>query len=564
MNGPTGLTPRQREILTLLSAGKSNKDIANTLGIGVGTVKQHLVVLFRKLGVTSRSAAVAAAAAALGHWVGSDQTAPRSVLESRPATALSVVGPEPGPEEETPTPLQRILAQVASDFHAILLERPDGGDIVFGIRRSRENDAQRAVRAAFAVERLWRSRPGSGERTALRMALGSARLLASITRAGGGWSGEVLSGPLTATTRTLALKAPAGTLLLGDATRDLIAFAAGHDPGGVPARLPLDHSFRWAYPAPPAPSLLGREGERDMLNRLLDALAGGHGGGGLIEGEAGLGKTSLALAALATAAHRAYGVRRLRCLAPDSQPHEPSLSRVADMDSGKTLALSALETALDRPAAPFVWLLDDVHLLPENSVTVLGRLVRKAGARGGLLLLTGRPARTLKPLPLPPDRRLRLARLPATAMSRLTEALEGVSAADRERILSLAGGVPLFAVELGRAAAAGEKGVPLTLTSLIVARVDGLRLDRLLLRLVTRRQGGVSLHALYHHWPDTRDSLEKALDRAVAAGLVRASGNGSSERRHVAHPLVERVLQSLFPDQTVSFAPVFSDGGLRS
>ncbi|MFZ4379589.1 MAG: LuxR C-terminal-related transcriptional regulator [Polynucleobacter sp.] len=52
------LSGRQQEIVSLLAEGKSNKEIADFLKIGYGTVKQHLFVLFRKLGVTNRTRAV--------------------------------------------------------------------------------------------------------------------------------------------------------------------------------------------------------------------------------------------------------------------------------------------------------------------------------------------------------------------------------------------------------------------------------------------------------------------------------------------------------------------------
>jgi len=55
------LTPRQEQILSLLTEGKSNKEIAGELGIQQGTVKQHLFVLFRRLGVVNRAKAVIAA-----------------------------------------------------------------------------------------------------------------------------------------------------------------------------------------------------------------------------------------------------------------------------------------------------------------------------------------------------------------------------------------------------------------------------------------------------------------------------------------------------------------------
>ena len=52
------LTPRELTTLRLMADGKSNKEIANELGISERTVKTHLGHLFEKLGVTSRTEAV--------------------------------------------------------------------------------------------------------------------------------------------------------------------------------------------------------------------------------------------------------------------------------------------------------------------------------------------------------------------------------------------------------------------------------------------------------------------------------------------------------------------------
>ncbi len=59
--GGLSLSTRQRQLLELLIEGKSNKEISTDLKIEPGTVKQHLFVLFRKLGVNSRAKAVIAA-----------------------------------------------------------------------------------------------------------------------------------------------------------------------------------------------------------------------------------------------------------------------------------------------------------------------------------------------------------------------------------------------------------------------------------------------------------------------------------------------------------------------
>jgi DNA-binding NarL/FixJ family response regulator len=56
------LTPRQQDVLRLLTKGKTNKEIARALDLGIGTVKIHLAAVFRALGVTTRAAAAAAGA----------------------------------------------------------------------------------------------------------------------------------------------------------------------------------------------------------------------------------------------------------------------------------------------------------------------------------------------------------------------------------------------------------------------------------------------------------------------------------------------------------------------
>lgn len=58
------LTRREREVLRLIEADMSNKEIARTLGIELSTVKNHVHSVLTKLGVTGRQNI----AAALGHF----------------------------------------------------------------------------------------------------------------------------------------------------------------------------------------------------------------------------------------------------------------------------------------------------------------------------------------------------------------------------------------------------------------------------------------------------------------------------------------------------------------
>lgn len=56
-----GLTPRQAEVLQLLAAGASERDIAVRLRVSHRTVQKHLQLSYRQLGVHSRSQAAAVA-----------------------------------------------------------------------------------------------------------------------------------------------------------------------------------------------------------------------------------------------------------------------------------------------------------------------------------------------------------------------------------------------------------------------------------------------------------------------------------------------------------------------
>lgn len=48
------ITPREREVLQALTNGLSDKEIAERLHVGVGTVRNHFASIFNKLGVQSR------------------------------------------------------------------------------------------------------------------------------------------------------------------------------------------------------------------------------------------------------------------------------------------------------------------------------------------------------------------------------------------------------------------------------------------------------------------------------------------------------------------------------
>lgn len=58
LDQPDPLTERETEILRLMAGGYSNKEIAGSLGVAEGTVKNHVSNILSKLGVRDRTRAV--------------------------------------------------------------------------------------------------------------------------------------------------------------------------------------------------------------------------------------------------------------------------------------------------------------------------------------------------------------------------------------------------------------------------------------------------------------------------------------------------------------------------
>lgn len=76
-----GLTRRQAEVLRLVALGSSTEQVAAALAISTATVRKHLEHVYDRLGVTSRTAAVATA------WAGAEVAG--GELDEEPATAAA-------------------------------------------------------------------------------------------------------------------------------------------------------------------------------------------------------------------------------------------------------------------------------------------------------------------------------------------------------------------------------------------------------------------------------------------------------------------------------------------
>lgn len=167
------LTPRQEQILSLLTEGKSNKEIADELGIQQGTVKQHLFVLFRRLGVVNRAKAVIAASQLLkaqrsrgreSGWARPPKqaSAHKTGYVWRMIAVVAVFLPD-ATSISTGVLVQRdqyllALRQTVTDFTEALdgqfISMPYGGFLAwFGHPFSHLDDADRAVHLAQSIQK---------------------------------------------------------------------------------------------------------------------------------------------------------------------------------------------------------------------------------------------------------------------------------------------------------------------------------------------------------------------------------------------------------------------------
>jgi DNA-binding CsgD family transcriptional regulator len=169
------LTPRQEQILGLLSEGMSNQEIADELNIQHGTVKQHLFVLFRKLRVTNRAKAVIVAS----HLVKSGRATatpkgkiapkvsdPASVRLSdyvwRMISVVSVFIPDiklNSPEviirrDQYLIALREMVSKLTDALDGQFVSLPYGGMLIwFGHPSAHVDDADRAVQLAQLLQR---------------------------------------------------------------------------------------------------------------------------------------------------------------------------------------------------------------------------------------------------------------------------------------------------------------------------------------------------------------------------------------------------------------------------
>ena len=294
------------------------------------------------------------------------------------------------------------LAQVRAEVetHGGVVEETLGGRTVavFGIPRTRDDDPERAVRAALAVRDLLARHSSRELRVQAAVVTGEA-----LVRPGGGGRGRqrVTGDPVGAAAR-LQETVPAGAVLVSEATRRATERAIAYGPAR-PARAGTGEPLTaWpalaprAGPASPSrrfPPLVARDRE---LDTLLAAAARARAGGGpalvTIVGAAGIGKSRL-LAELADllaagaphASPRAVAWRQGRALPYGDGPTFGALAEAVKAEAG-ILESDGAELAGRRLVAAAGAVAD-----PVTAAWVAGHLRRlvgvgagRGGAAGGL------------------------------------------------------------------------------------------------------------------------------------------------------------------------------------
>lgn len=538
------LTQRQQQILALIKAGKVNKEIANELGIGLGTVKQHVVALFKKLQVSNRTMAVSQ---------GLNQAPPaqsennseisEGMLERRPCIVLSLFlsgallqsRAEPnlnGIFQE----LHKTFSELAGAHDALFLTSKNHlGDLIFGIKGGTEQDIYKALSAARAVFDTLADYPELSHN--LRGGLAAGLAISSMNRYGG-WSGEVVASAVIAYARELASNAAPGELALGASAKNLLEITGPYAPGfAVPGllfktlnRMPWGESQPLQSPETESgefsieSAILGRDAELERLKILFSEVFKGKKNHLVyIEGETGMGKSMLCRYA---AEHGLNINGRIHHFVCHSGGKEGCLYMYPSGAPVKSQALlQCLGSVVGRNHE--VIIVDDAHLLPPN---ILTKATETASAANGKLVVFA--ARKFSKYAKSPSETIRLGHLSQTAIENLV--LQSFARLEQDpntdlrqthdkqlaaaAIVQHAAGVPLFAIELARARQ--DDSLPLSLQVVINSRMDGLKLDRALLRQVGNASAPLTVAEMAEAMWESQDAVRIAAEQAIASGVL--------------------------------------------
>ncbi len=531
-----GLTARQQEILELMQQGKVNKEIARDLDISLGTVKQHLVAIFKKLNVQNRTMAVARLAEFKDQSGFDAAFANETLIARRPAIVLSLKT-----NGRLPRSAQKLfhtrLSEVAFDSQALFMSRePGDGDLIFGLKRSSAQDIRTAILVADYLFRIMSefvkdtlADPNSDQ--ILTGALVAGLITVSQNRFGG-WSGETVGSHVLSWGHQLRDSAAKGNIYFDEPVKSVMSAFDITLPGGISNQLPLSEIVKlnnWDHDE--SFPLIGREQELEQV----DALLANEFSVLIVEGENGMGKSRLCREAARRAVNQSIPLNYIRVVNAgffDSVTHcyAESWSELADMLKDKPKGLM---------------IIDDAHHLTADAKGEL--ITYLSGLRHQVrFILCGRQPQQydFEDDLFPFCKKIHLQRLATEQIRKLVSAEQadaGFSViAERSR------GIPLFAKELML-----QDGDEISLAMLITvaSRIDKFKVDWKLLYCVASHESAVSVERLASLMRDDTAYIRAAVERAESLGVLQYESGLTSFR----HPLVQDVVRYLFqPNHSVN------------
>lgn len=528
------LTVRQRQILKLMKQGLVNKEIARELDISLGTVKQHIVALFKKLNVTNRTMAVACSDPLLDETDSSAEQKPvpakklDAIHARRPSVTLSFrLETENIQDYRT---FHRVLSAASFDCNAHFISRSHGdGDLVFGIHRSSEHDLRIALIQAGIIFDQLRTELGDG--LALYGGMSAGYISISQNRYGG-WSGDAIARSVIDQARSLLEKTEKNSLSFdSDAQSIMNAYDTGIDgqPVNTLAFSDIDQLMLWDMGFDS--ELTGREKEKSIIFQLINPDSPHR--ICLLEGEGGMGKSRLCREAGRYALQTGIALSFYKML-PGAVWDSMHCRLVG---TGMECMFETIRAASEN-GQPHLVIMDDVHLLSAARREQLNQLLEEV-LPGTCFLLSGRQSSKDVLQEHSGLKNIHLSRMTESeAMELIEHLVPGYQ--NTQPVIEKSRCVPLFIREIVREQ---PDVISMALVLTVAARLDRMRVDWKLLYALALGQSSVD--ELPGVLNDSRALAGQSLQRAISLGVLYEEGGYISYRS----PLVKEVVAFLFSDQ---------------
>ncbi|OPX57086.1 IstB-like ATP binding protein [Oceanospirillum multiglobuliferum] len=511
------LTKRQLEILLLIKDGKTNKEIASSLDINLGTVKQHIAVLFKKLDIHNRSMAVAIADKFIVNKK-RDIFSIRSpyLFARRPAVVVSLKFGFSSAKIRRK--INTVLSDIAFDFHGHHVNHsPYSADIVFGLKRSSEQDIIAALIAINKVHNLFLELglASAQDDYYLSAAIAVGFILVSQHRYGG-WSGETVAGPVIAEAHKLLVGVEPNSVCLSQETREmLLSFDIDLHKKTTCSFEQVSESLCWQRQI--NLPLIGRN---DLVKRLINSFSSSPICIGIF-GESGMGKSRLCRELAFLLSEKNFIVEYFKIV--PSGCLDMVRGRYIEFFSRVSRVLSTVKSS-NR-----VIIIDDIHLLPDDERSIFLEIVKNL-VQTERVLISGRYA--IEPILKIITTPVRLSRLDDNDAFDLISKL-GVTYDAKSKVFNLSRNIPLFIKELSK----NEDKISIALMTVVASRLDMFNLDWKLLYLLSKSSGKACSEILA-----IDEDFYESLDAAINAGVL-VDDNGYIRYKN---PLVEKVIESFF------------------